>query len=151
MGSGPVRQTACAPWERNTRQRAPRTDGAVDQQRRPDPALVRRGRRSCFGDDHLRLAAALFPSERKNVDGSAARISSETLRAALAGAAARHLPEWPDRLTPHVLRHFCASQLYLSGMDLVAIQQPHGQVWVATPMHNNPVPRPHIEDAGIAG
>lgn len=90
---------------------------------------------SCFDDDHHRHDAPLFPSERKNIDGSAARISSETLRAALADAATRHLPEWSDRLTPHVLRHFCASQLYLSGMDLIAIQQTLGHVWVATTMH----------------
>ncbi|WP_329406793.1 site-specific integrase [Nocardia vinacea] len=102
---------------------------------------------SCFDDDHRRLDAPSFPSERKNVDGSAARISSETLRAAL--AAARHLPEWSDRLTPHVLRHFCASQLYLSGMDLIAIQQTLGHVWVATTMHY--IHRTHIEDAWIAG
>ncbi|WP_433665200.1 tyrosine-type recombinase/integrase [Nocardia sp. CA-128927] len=106
---------------------------------------------SCFGDDHHRLGASLFPSERKNVDGSAARISSETLRAALGDAAARHLPEWSDRLTPHVLRHFCASQLYLAGMDLIAIQQTLGHVWVATTMHYIHVHRTHIEDAWIAG
>ena len=66
-----------------------------------------------FDDDHARHGAPLFPSERKNADGSAGRVGDETLRAALAEAAARHLPDWPGRLTPHVLRHFCASQLYL--------------------------------------
>lgn len=106
---------------------------------------------SCFDDDHHRHDAPLFPSERKNIDGSAARISSETLRAALAAAATRHLPEWSDRLTPHVLRHFCASQLYLAGMDLIAIQQTLGHVWVATTMHYIHVHRTHIEDAWISG
>ncbi len=46
----------------------------------------------------------------------------KTLRSALAKAAGTHLPDWPDVVTPHVLRHFCASQLYLGGMDLIAIQ-----------------------------
>ena len=44
-------------------------------------------------------------------------------RRSLAEAAARHLPAWAGRLTPHVLRHFCASQLYLGGMSLFAIQE----------------------------
>ncbi|GAA4479346.1 site-specific tyrosine recombinase XerD [Rhodococcus olei] len=104
-----------------------------------------------FDDDHDRPGAPLFPSERKNIDSSATRISSETLRAALAEAAVRHLPDWPDRLTPHVLRHFCASQLYLGGMDLIAIQQTLGHVWIATTMHYVHVHRTHVEDAWIAG
>jgi hypothetical protein len=52
--------------------------------------------------------------------------------ARLAAAAVTHLPDRPDRVTPHVPRHFCAPQLYLGGMDLVAIQQTLGHVWVAT-------------------
>jgi len=62
-------------------------------------------------------------------------VGNETLRSTLSAAAAIHLPDWPDRVTPHVLRHFCASQLYLGGMDLVAIQQTLGHVWVATTMN----------------
>ncbi len=61
-----------------------------------------------LGDDPARLGAPLFCSERRNADGTAAWVSGETLRAGLAEAAVRHLPEWPDSLTPHVLRHFCA-------------------------------------------
>jgi DNA-binding Xre family transcriptional regulator len=79
-----------------------------------------------LGDDPARLGAPLFCSERRNIDGTAARVGSEALRAGLAEAAARHLPEWSDSLTPHVLRHFCASQLYLGGMDLIAIQETFG-------------------------
>jgi integrase/recombinase XerD len=104
-----------------------------------------------FGDDHARHGAPLFPSERKNTDGSATRISAEALRAALAEAAGRHLPDWPAKLTPHVLRHFCASQLYLGGMDLIAIQQALGHSWVATTMNYVHVHRTHVEDAWIAG
>jgi hypothetical protein len=50
-----------------------------------------------------------------------------------------------------VLRHFCASQLYLGGMDLLAIQQALGQSWVAATMacvHGHATP---IEEAWIAG
>ena len=71
---------------------------------------------SFFDDDHARPGAPLFCSERRNADGSAARAGNETLRSALAAAAAEHLPDWPERVTPHVLRHFCASQLYLGGI-----------------------------------
>ena len=60
---------------------------------------------------------ATTPTARRH--GSA----TEGLRAPLADAAAAHLPDWSARLTPHVLRHFCASQLYFGGMDLVAIQE----------------------------
>ena len=66
--------------------------------------------------------------------GGRAGSATTTLRAALAAAAPAHLPDWPDKLTPHVLRHFCASQLYLNGMDLIAIQEALGHAWVATTM-----------------
>jgi site-specific recombinase XerD len=104
-----------------------------------------------FGDDHTRPAAPLLPSERKNADGSSARVGDEALRSALADAATRHLPDWPDPVTPHVLRHFCASQLYLDGMDLVAIQAVVGHAWIATTLHYVHVHRTHVEDAWIAG
>ncbi len=104
-----------------------------------------------FGDDHTRPGAALLPSERKNADATSARIGAETLRAALARAASTHLPDWPDVVTPHVLRHFCASQLYLGGMDLIAIQATLGHAWIATTMNYVHVPGTHIEDAWISG
>ena len=93
----------------------------------------------------------LLPSERKTAGGSAARVGDETLRAALASAAKVHLPDWPEVVTPHVLRHFCASQLYLAGMDLLAIQATLGHAWVATTMGYVHVPATHIEDAWITG
>ena len=105
----------------------------------------------CLDEDHTRPGAPLFPSERRNADGTAARVGNETLRSTLTAAAATHLPDWPDRVTPHVLRHFCASQLYLGGMDLVAIQQTLGHVWVATTMNYIHVQATHIEDAWITG
>jgi len=64
-----------------------------------------------FGDDDARPGLPLLPSERKNAGGSAARVGDETLRAALASAARAHLPDWPGVVTPHVLRHVCASRL----------------------------------------
>jgi integrase/recombinase XerD len=106
---------------------------------------------SFFDDDHARPGAPLFCSERRNADGTAARAGNETLRSDLAAAAAAHLPDWPDRVTPHVLRHFCASQLYLGGMDLVAIQETLGHAWVATTMNYIHVHATHVEDAWIAG
>jgi len=105
----------------------------------------------CFDDDHARPGAPLFCSERRNTDGSAARVGNETLRSSLSGAAQAHLPDWLERLTPHVLRHFCASQLYLGGMDLVAIQQTLGHAWLATTMNYVHVHATHIEDAWISG
>jgi site-specific recombinase XerD len=106
---------------------------------------------SQFDHDHARPGAPLFPSERHNVDGAAARVGNEALRAGLAEAAGRHLPGWPGKLTPHVLRHYCASQLYLSGMDLIAIQEVLGHSWIATTMRYVHVHRTHVEDAWFAG
>jgi len=87
-----------------------------------------------FDHDHTRVGAPLFPSERKNCDGTASRVGADVLRVGLAASTARHLPDWRERLSPHVLRHFCASQLYLSGMDLVAIQELLGHAWILTTM-----------------
>ncbi|MPY85798.1 MAG: tyrosine-type recombinase/integrase, partial [Actinophytocola sp.] len=104
-----------------------------------------------FDADHTRPGAPLFPSERKCADGSSGRATADVFRRSLAQAAVEYLPSWEGTLTPHVLRHFCASQLYLGGMDLIAIQQALGHVWVATTMHYIHVHRTHVEDAWIAG
>jgi len=104
-----------------------------------------------FDDDHARAGAPLLPSERKNPDGTCARVGDEALRAALASAAAVHLPDWPGRVTPHLLRHYCASQLYAHGMDLVAIQEVLGHSWIVTTMNYIHVQRTHVEDAWISG
>jgi len=85
----------------------------------------------CFDADHTRPGAPLC-SERRNIDGSAARVGAEVLRSALARAASDHLRDWAGRVTPHVLRPFCASELYGQGMDLVAIQEVLGHAWIAT-------------------
>jgi integrase/recombinase XerD len=104
-----------------------------------------------FDADHTRPGAPLFPSERRNGDGSCARVGDDALRVGLAAAAAVHLPGWAGRLTPHVLRHFCASQLYLGGVDLISIQELLGHSWVATTMRYVHVHRTRIEDAWVAG
>ncbi len=104
-----------------------------------------------FDDDHLRHGAPLLPSERKNADGSRGRVGYDTLRSSVSRAAAEHLPTWSGRLTPHVLRHYCASELYLDGVDLISIQEMLGHAWVATTMRYVHVHRTRIEDAWVAG
>jgi site-specific recombinase XerD len=104
-----------------------------------------------FGDDHQRHGVPLFPSERKNRDGSSARATDDVFRRSLADAASRHLPAWSGRLTPHVLRHFCASELYLGGMDLFAIQELMGHAWTATTARYIHVHATHVEDAWVTG
>jgi integrase/recombinase XerD len=104
-----------------------------------------------FNDDHLRHGAPLLLSEHKNRDGSCGRVGYEALRMGVGRAAAEYLPTWAGRLTPHVLRHYCASQLYLNGVDLISIQEMLGHSWVATTMRYVHVHRTRIEDAWVAG
>ena len=78
-------------------------------------------------------------------------MGDEAIRAALAFAATVHLPDWNGGITPHLLRHFCASQLYAHGMDLVVIQEVLGHSWIVTTMSYIHVHRTHVEDAWIAG
>jgi integrase/DNA-binding Xre family transcriptional regulator len=72
-----------------------------------------------FGADHTRPGAPLFPSERKCLDGSCSRATADVFRQSLAEAAERHLPAWAGKLTPHVLRHFCASPALPRGHEPV--------------------------------
>lgn len=104
-----------------------------------------------FDHDHTRPGAPLFPSERKHADGSCRRVGDDALRTGLGEATQRYLPAWAGRLTPHGLRHYCASQLYLSGVDLLAIQTALGHSWVATTMRYVHVHNSRIEDAWLAG
>jgi len=50
----------------------------------------------------------------------------------LGQAAAAHLRGPVTKLTPHVLRHACASRLYGEGIGLAAIQQLLGHRWLST-------------------
>lgn len=104
-----------------------------------------------FGDDWDDSDAALLPSERRDRDSSrCTRVGPEALRAGLAGAVARWLPAWEGRLTPHGLRHFCASSLYARGMDLKAIQDLLGHEWLSTTTRYIHVHDNHIEHAWAA-
>jgi site-specific recombinase XerD len=84
--------------------------------------------RGGFGDDFDRPRAPLFPSER----GGPA--DDDAFRSALAQAAARHLRGSVRILSPHVLRHACASRLYGEGLGLAAVQQLLGHRWLTTTM-----------------
>src|SRR5262249_57177601 len=103
------------------------------------------------GAAHPRPGARLSPPERKCLDGSCPRETADVFRQSLAQAAARHLPAWAGKLTPHVLRHFCASRLYLAGMSLFAIQELLGHAWTGTTARYIHVHSTHVEDAWVAG
>lgn len=104
-----------------------------------------------FGGDYQDADAPLLPSERRDrAGGGCSRVGDDALRSGLAEAVRRWLPAWQGRLTPHVLRHYCASSLYARGMDLKAIQELLGHEWLSTTtlyvhVHDN-----HIEQAWAA-
>lgn len=101
-----------------------------------------------FGDDWTDPSAPLLPSERRDPDsGQCGRVGPEALRAGLASAVDRWLPRWAGKLTPHGLRHFCASSLYERGVDLKAIQDLLGHEWLSTTTGYIHVPAEHIERA----
>lgn len=86
-----------------------------------------------FGGDWDDPAAPLLPSERHDrYVGARTRIQGNALRDGLAASVGTWLPDWSTRLTPHGLRHFCASSLYQRGMDLKAIQELLGHEWLST-------------------
>jgi site-specific recombinase XerD len=104
-----------------------------------------------FGDDYSDPDAPLLPSERRDPHtGFCRRIGDEALRAGLGAAVERWLPNWSGRLTPHTLRHFCASSLYARGMDLKAIQELLGHEWLSTTTRYIHVHADHIEHAWAA-
>lgn len=84
--------------------------------------------RGDFEDDFEAPRAPLFPSER----GGPA--DAEAFRLALVAAARCHLQGPVRVMTPHVLRHACASGLYRDGVDLMAIQRLLGHRWLTTTM-----------------
>jgi site-specific recombinase XerC len=51
------------------------------------------------------------------------------------------------RLTPHGLRHYCASSLYTQGVGLKAIQELLGHSWLSTTTLYVHVHNEHIEQA----
>ena len=102
-----------------------------------------------FGPDWDDPDAPMIPSERFDHElGRSWRASDDVLRRGLARATERFLPAWAGgRMTPHVLRHYCASSLYLAGMDLKALQELLGHQWLATTTQYIHVPGEHVEDS----
>lgn len=101
-----------------------------------------------FGDDWRNPEAPLLPSERRDVyTGACCRVGDDALRSGLAKAVDVWLPEWSGRLTPHGLRHYCASSLYRRGVDLKAIQEVLGHEWLSTTTRYIHVHSEHVERA----
>lgn len=101
-----------------------------------------------FGGDWSNPDAPMLPSERHGAGAdTCARVGANALRQGLGVATGRWLPAWSARLTPHVLRHYCASSLYGAGMDLKALQELLGHQWLATTSGYIHVRSDHIEHA----
>ncbi len=104
--------------------------------------------RHLFGNDWSDPDAPMMPSERHDpVLPRSRRVGSEALRQGLVRQTAQWLPAWSGRLTPHVLRHYCASSLYASGMDLKALQELLGHEWLSTTTHYIHVRSDFVEQA----
>jgi len=103
-----------------------------------------------FGPDWSDPDAPMLPSERHDPDlGRCTRVGDDALRQGLAAQTAKWLPAWSGRRTPHVLRHYCASSLYGSGMDLKALQELLGHEWLSTTTRYIHVHDDHIEQAWL--
>lgn len=101
-----------------------------------------------FGDDWENPDAPMIPSERFDSElARCCRASDDVLRRGLRQATIRFLPAWDGRMTPHVLRHYCASSLYLAGMDLKALQELLGHQWLSTTTQYIHVSDGHVEES----
>lgn len=101
-----------------------------------------------FGDDWADPDAPLLPSEGRDRDtGRCRRAGANSLRSGFTGAVAKHLPAWSGRLSPHGMRHYCASSLYARGVDLKAVQELLGHEWLSTTTRYVHVHNDHIEHA----
>lgn len=86
-----------------------------------------------FGTDWADPDAPMLPCERFDDGlGRCGRARADVLRRTLSSQVDQWLPAWSGRMTPHVLRHYCASSLYAAGMDLKALQELLGHQWLAT-------------------
>lgn len=104
-----------------------------------------------FGDDVDDPGAPLLPSERRDpMTGQATRAGAGALRTGMGEAVGRWLPTWSGRLSPHVMRHYCASHLYEQGMTLKAIQELMGHSWLSTTTQYVHVHSTHIETSWAA-
>ncbi len=103
-----------------------------------------------FGKDWSDPDAPMLPSERHDPGlDRCGRVSDDSLRLGLTTRTTMWLPAWSGRLTPHVLRHYCASSLYGSGMDLKALQELLGHEWLSTTSRYIHVRSDHIEQAWV--
>jgi integrase/recombinase XerC len=103
-----------------------------------------------FGEDWSDPDAPMLPSERHDpLLGRCARITTNPLRQGLVVQTETWLPGWSGRLTPHVLRHYCASSMYAAGMDLKALQELLGHTWLATTSAYIHVRNDHVEQAWL--
>jgi integrase/recombinase XerC len=101
-----------------------------------------------FGSDWSDPDAPMLPSERHGPDlDRCQRVGANALRQGLAVQTRRWLLAWSGRLSPHVLRHYCASSLYGCGMDLKALQELLGHQWLATTSGYIHVRSDHVEQA----
>lgn len=101
-----------------------------------------------FGPDGADPDAPMLPSERLSATSDrCVRIGSEALRQGLTRRTAEFLPTWSGRLTPHVLRHYCASSFYAAGMDLKALQELLGHEWLSTTTRYVHVRADYVEKA----
>jgi site-specific recombinase XerD len=99
-----------------------------------------------FGSDWSNPDAPMLPSERRDPDfDRCGRVGDDQLRNGLRVQTQRWLPSWTGRLSPHVLRHYCASSLYGAGMDLKALQQLLGHEWLSTTTQYVHVHDEHVE------
>lgn len=104
-----------------------------------------------FGDDWADPHAPLLPSERYDaMTGRCTRAGGDTVRNGFTEAVATWLPAWQGRLTPHGMRHFCASSLYGRGVDIRAIQDLLGHGFLSTTTNYIHVHDAHIEIAWAA-
>jgi integrase len=104
-----------------------------------------------FGSDWSNPDAPMLPSERHDPDFErCGRVGANALRRGLSMATQRWLPAWSGRLTPHVLRHYCASCLYVEGMDLKALQELLGHQWLSTTSGYIHVRSDHVERAWLS-
>jgi site-specific recombinase XerD len=103
-----------------------------------------------FGGDWADADAPMLPSERHDpLLARCRRVGPEALRQGLARRTALSLPAWSGQLTPHVLRHYCASSLYGAGMDLKALQELLGHEWLSTTTRYIHVRSDHVERAWV--
>ncbi|MDN5893464.1 MAG: site-specific integrase [Nocardioides sp.] len=99
-----------------------------------------------YGPDWADGDAPLLPSERFDHElGRCGRAGANALRRGLAINTDQWLPAWSGQLTPHVLRHYCASSLYEAGMDIKALQELLGHQWISSTSGYIHVRSEHIE------